>query len=229
MSRTPIKYGFEPPTELFQLAEGVRNLVDKMLVIEHSHDELVEARRAVDAIADKLAHIGRKGINARLMPDMAPGPEDERPYFAGDAARWHYNPLNPPMTLEVREGTVHGTVRLGLAYEGPPGCVHGGFVAMLLDQLLGQVNGVNGIGAMTASLSVSYLHPTPLLTELVLEAPPPKVIEDRKCITYGSISANGRVTAEAEGLFILPDFSKLVLPHLKRRPEEESDDSDSTV
>ena len=34
------------------------------------------------------------------------------------------------------DGTVSSTFDLGVAYEGPPGCVHGGVSALLLDHLL---------------------------------------------------------------------------------------------
>jgi acyl-coenzyme A thioesterase PaaI-like protein len=212
-----LRYGFEPPQDLIDLAASVRNLVEKMLVIEHSHDELVRAKADVDAIAERLSPIGRKGLNTRLSPLVEAGPEDERPYFAGDLTRWHYNPFNPPVRLEVDAGVVRATVNLGLAYEGPPGLVHGGHVAMLLDQLLGQANGIHGVAAMTGTLTVKYRRPTPLMTDLVLEATPPEVVGERKCITRGVIRVSGEVTAEAEGLFVLPDLSRVKFPHLQRR------------
>ncbi len=212
-----LRYGFEPPPDLLDLAASVRNLVEKMLVIEHSHEELVRAKAEVDAIAEKLSPIGRKGLNTRLSPLVEAGPDDDRPYFAGDLARWHYNPFNPPVRLEVEGGIVRATVNLGLAYEGPPGLVHGGHVAMLLDQLLGQANGINGVAAMTGTLTVKYRRPTPLLTDLELEATPPELQGERKCITRGSIRAGGEVTAEAEGLFVLPDMTRVKFPHLRRR------------
>jgi hypothetical protein len=54
---------------------------------------------------------------------------------------------------------------------------------------------------MTGPLSFPYRKPTPLLTELVFEARVTK-IEGRKILTHGTVSADGVVTAEAEGLFI---------------------------
>jgi len=54
---------------------------------------------------------------------------------------------------------------------------------------------------MTGTLTIRYRRPTPLLTELTFEAYVDRV-EGRKIFTHGTLSANGRLTAEAEGLFI---------------------------
>ena len=214
MSCQPFEYGLQPPAALFELAASMRNAIEKMLVIDQPHEELRRARREIDDIARRLETIGRKGSRARMLPSVDPGPEDLRPYFAGDATRWHYNPLNPPLRLEVDAGVLRGTVTLGLAYEGPPGCAHGGFISMLLDQLLGQANVLNGVPAMTASLTVRYLRPTPLLTELSFEAQPPEMIEERKYVTRGCIRWGQEVTAEARGLFVFPNSAKFDLPDL---------------
>ena len=45
-----------------------------------------------------------------------------------------------------------GVVTFGDAYEGPPGCVHGGFIAASFDEMLGFVAGATGKPGMTARL-----------------------------------------------------------------------------
>jgi acyl-CoA thioesterase FadM len=60
---------------------------------------------------------------------------------------------------------------------------------------------------MTASLTIHYRRPTPLYTDLRIEAHTDRV-EGRKVYTKGSILAGDLVTAEAEGLFIQIDFIK---------------------
>ena len=52
--------------------------------------------------------------------------------------------------------------RFGSAYEGPPGCVHGGYVAAAFDELLGAAQSLSGTQGMTADLEVDYRTPTPL-------------------------------------------------------------------
>jgi hypothetical protein len=218
MSDQGLEYGLTPPTELFELAASLRNVIERMLVIDRAHEDLRTARGQIDEIAGRLAALGRTGLEVRMFAETEPGPGDMRPYYAGDARRWHYNPVFPPMALAFGDdGILRGTVTLGLAYEGPPGCVHGGVLSMLLDQLLGQANLAHGIPAMTGSLTVRYRRPTPLRVELDLEVHPPEQVHRRKHVTRGWIRANGEVTAEAEGVFVLPDFDKRgeMLPHLR--------------
>ncbi len=65
---------------------------------------------------------------------------------------------------------------------------------------------------MTGTLSIRYRKPTPLLTELVFEAWVDRV-DGRKIFTVGKLSADGSVTAEAQGLFIAVGherFSKMI-------------------
>lgn len=207
MADAPIEYGCHPPNELFDLADAVRAVIDRMMVIEQPHAELAEAKELVDQLAERLRPLGRKGQQARMLATIEPGPDDMRPYYAGNARRWHYNPINPRMSLEFVDGSLRARVTLGLAYEGPPGCVHGGIVAMLLDQILGQSNFENGLPAMTGTLTVRYRKPTPLLQELSIEADPPELADGRKCVTRGRIRCGEIVTAEAQGLFILPNFA----------------------
>ncbi len=223
MPRQPLAYGLEPPNDLFELAHAMRSVIERMMVIDTPNEVVRGARQTLDDIARGLGAIGRRGLHVRMVPGSDPGPEDLRPYYAGDATRWHYNPIFPPVRLGFDEvGVLQGAVTLGLAYEGPPGCVHGGVLSLLLDQLLGQVNLRHGLPAMTGSLAVRYRRPTPLLTELGLEADPPERIGGRTHVTRGRIRLAGEVTAEAEGVFVLPDFETRGddLPHLRRTEVE---------
>jgi hypothetical protein len=219
MPPEPLVYGLEPPLALFDLADAVRTVIERMMVIDGSPETLAGARRVLDDVARELEIVGRKGLNVRMQADTEPGPDDLRPYYAGDATRWHYNPIFPPLTVSFdADGVLRGAVCLGLPYEGPPGCVHGGILSLLLDQILGQVNLRHGLPAMTGALTVRYRRPTPLLAPLTLEADPPAAVKGRKHLTRGRILSGGVVTAEAEGLFVLPNFETrgVVLPHLRR-------------
>ncbi|MEZ5380643.1 MAG: PaaI family thioesterase [Microthrixaceae bacterium] len=111
------------------------------------------------------------------------------------------NPLSPPMSLHLHDDQVTGTVTFGSAYEGPPGNVHGGYVAAAFDELLGSTQGLSGAQGMTAYLHTDYRSPTPLHTELTLRGWVHERVE-RKIWVRGSIHAGDRLTAECEGLFI---------------------------
>ncbi|MEK8145898.1 PaaI family thioesterase [Streptomyces sp. M10(2022)] len=106
------------------------------------------------------------------------------------------NALAPPLTLHGRDdGSIEGTVTLGLPYQGPPGHVHGGISALLLDHTLGVANHWGGPSGMTAELTLRYLRPTPLFEPLTVTGRQISV-DGSRIRTVGVISAGGR---ECEG------------------------------
>lgn len=125
------------------------------------------------------------------------------------------NPLAPPIELWREADAMRGRVTFGAAYEGPPGCVHGGFIAAAFDEVLGATQSLSGAPGMTGRLTVHYRSPTPLHTELRFEGRLESVT-GRKILTTGSLWAGEVLCAEAEGLFISVDFSKFVELKAKR-------------
>jgi hypothetical protein len=112
------------------------------------------------------------------------------------------NAIAPPLHFKLREDrSIIGETALGLQYQGPPGNVHGGIAALLLDDALGVSNFAAGAPGMTAQLTLRYRKPTPLFTPLTVRAQQLSV-DGRKIRTSGTISAHGEVCVEAEGLFI---------------------------
>ena len=61
-------------------------------------------------------------------------------------------------------------VRVPHRFEGPPGHVHGGVIATLLDEAMSKANRQYGVVAMTRQMEVDYLKPVPLRTPLTLTA-----------------------------------------------------------
>lgn len=198
----PSSYWLEPPQDLRELAAAVRVLMERMVVIDAPHEELRDARAAVNDIATRLEAIGRRGPVPRFTREV--GPDDARPFYGGNARSWDFNPINPPLAIERDGATLTARVTLGLAYEGPPRCVHGGIIAHLFDQVLGYANVVNGIGAVTGSLTVRYRRPTPLETELRFDVSA-ATVTGRKAVTRATLTAEGVVTAEGRGLFVVPE------------------------
>jgi acyl-coenzyme A thioesterase PaaI-like protein len=96
---------------------------------------------------------------------------------------------------------VEGRATFGVPYEGPPGHVHGGFLAAAFDEVLGMAQSLTGNPGMTGTLIIRYRKPTPLLKELVFEAFV-EGVEGRRILTRGTVSCDGVMTAEAEGVFI---------------------------
>ncbi|MDT4891892.1 MAG: hypothetical protein QOE97_927 [Pseudonocardiales bacterium] len=112
------------------------------------------------------------------------------------------NAVAPPVHLVSQpDDSVRGDVTLGLVYQGPPGYVHGGVSALLLDHVLGVANHVAGESGMTAQLTLRYRRPTPLFEPLEITARQ-VAVDGRKIRTVGTISARGEECVVAEGLFV---------------------------
>lgn len=148
----------------------------------------------------------------RLDENAPPVAERMDHMWAGEGVSRHdpvtgsENAIAPPLPLTGRDdGAVHGVVTLGLPYQGPPGCVHGGVGALLLDHALGVANGWAGTPGMTAELTVRYHRTTPLFEPLTVLGRQVSV-DGRKIRATGSISAGGRTRVSAEALFITEPF-----------------------
>lgn len=122
------------------------------------------------------------------------------------------NPIAEPFDIWLTEDRAYAKVTMGWAYEGPPNSVHGGFVAALFDQFLGIAQQITGQPGFTGTLSVRYMKPTPIDTELHFEGWVER-IEGRKMILKAELKADGEVKASCEGLFI--SISKEIMERLK--------------
>lgn len=127
----------------------------------------------------------------------------------GNAVVGLRNPVAPPLQIhqDYEQGIATAEFELGPRYEGPPGMVHGGVAALVLDQLLGEAGSASGSPGMTGTLSLRYRRPTPLgrLSARAWSAG----IEGYKNTIKGELyDADGNVTVEAEGLFILPRWAR---------------------
>jgi len=117
------------------------------------------------------------------------------------------NPMAPPVSFEYHADKVVSHVNFHEGYQGPPSCVHGGYVAALLDEVLGRTRHLTARNCVTGLLAVTYRKPTPLNTDLVVEA---RIVElfDRKMRVTGEITHDGVVTASAEAIFVFLDVEK---------------------
>lgn len=117
------------------------------------------------------------------------------------------NPIAPPVTYEYGDMSITAKVSFHEGYQGPPACVHGGIVAALLDDALGRTRHLTGRNCVTGSLDISYKRPTPLNSELIVEARIEEVHE-RKFIVTGEILHNGAITASAKAVFVFMNDEK---------------------
>ena len=130
----------------------------------------------------------------------------ERSPFIGRA-----NPVALPLEMTFGDGTVEARPTFGTLYEGPPGCLHGGYIAGIFDEALGAAQSFAGQAGMTGRLTIHYRSPTPLRTELHLRAWLESV-NGRKVVCKGTLHAGDRLCAEADGLFITVDPARFMDP-----------------
>jgi len=194
------------------LAQAVRELADASIRTEADDDTIQAARQEIEAITARLQARQLDGAYGIRFNADGTG----RPW--GNAVVGLRNPIAPP--LEIKRdpaGRAWSDFRLGAAYEGPPGLVHGGVAALVLDQLLGEAAGAGGKPGMTGTLTVRYRRGTPL-GDLHVEASIDRV-EGIKTFAVGSISDADGVTVEAEGVFILPRWAREAMEKQQERFE----------
>ncbi|HEY7051115.1 MAG TPA: PaaI family thioesterase [Mycobacterium sp.] len=179
------------------LTQSVRRLIDATIRTEIDRDTIARAHALIDEAADVLSRqIMPSSFGVRHM-------EDGRSFAWGNLAVGLRNPIAPPLVV-TRDptGSVRCDVDLGAAYEGPPGCVHGGMCALILDHLLGATAHRPGEPAFTGTITFRYLQPTqlgPLHAEARVDRH-----DGGKTYAIGHVADANGVTVEAEGVFIRP-------------------------
>ena len=183
-----------------RLGEAVRRLVERVVGKDTPADVMDRVATAASDAADMLEPYRRRGVHDGWAEGANSG--DPFAFFDRSPTLGQANPLAPPIVVDIVDGVVVGRARFGAPYEGPPGCVHGGFIAASFDDVLGIAQSLSGSGGMTGTLTIRYRRPTPLHEDVVFEARLDRV-EGRKIFTAGVLKGpDGDVTAEAEAIFI---------------------------
>ena len=111
-------------------------------------------------------------LSAAVPPDSAPriGSDDDgsrRVYLDHATDIGAFNTCFPEYRFDhIDAQTASGRVTFPLVYEGPPGLVHGGFVAVFFDCVMQHQNCLAGLSGKTRSLNITFRRPTPVLTDL---------------------------------------------------------------
>lgn len=195
-------------TQKRRLAAAMRKVIELLVTTEAPEDELCAAADRLERYAQRLETQPQRHITWGSPEASIAGTTGG--FFDLSPLIGLANPLSPPITLWVDGAIVRGTVVFGWAYQGPPGYVHGGLVAALFDETLGFAQSMLATPGMTGTLTVRYRKPTPLLTELRIEATVQRV-DGRKIFTEARLYAGDTLTAEAEAVFISLSASTLAI------------------
>ncbi|OBG88372.1 hypothetical protein A5699_17490 [Mycobacterium sp. E802] len=188
--------------EMFSpLSESVRSLIEAATLTAVGSEGIEASRRMIDEATGMLG--------ARQVPTLGirAGEGGARRMW-GNALTGIRNPIAPPVEFHHDgSGLVWTSLQLGPVYEGMPGIVHGGFVAMIFDHLLGEAAEAAGTAGVTGTLTVRYHRPMPI-GPLYAQARA-GVAEGRKIAVTGRMatSPGGDVIADAEGTYITPRWA----------------------
>ena len=189
--------------ERARLAEAVRTLIDAVMT---SSGEDTALLLDVAAEAERLA--ARLG-GGRETDGVAYRPRTHGEYLPRSPVVGQASPLAPRIEWDHSETALDGKPGIeahgmfGAPYEGPPGHVHGGMIALAFDEVLGIANIAAGHPGMTARLTIHYRKPTPLFHELRFRAAIDRV-EGRRIISRAELWDGDTLTAQADGLFVQP-------------------------
>jgi acyl-coenzyme A thioesterase PaaI-like protein len=193
--------------EMHRMGDALRRIVHRLHGSPAPDHELAAAADELERLAERLDAFPGGSLYEGFGEAPLAG-RDPHAFFDHSPMLGRANPLAPPIELWGDGDVMRGRATFGAAYEGPPGCVHGGYIAAAFDEVLGSAQSLGGRPGMTARLTVNYRSPTPLHTELAFAA---RVVDvdGRKTFTEGTLHAGDRLCAEGEGLFVAIDLSKM--------------------
>jgi acyl-coenzyme A thioesterase PaaI-like protein len=201
-------FGVAPLPQTIDVASRLRRVAGLVLTLEH--DDPAVARLIADLDAAERA------LTAAAPPDSRPriGPDaraDQRVYLDHSRDIGAYDPCFPEYEITVAAERAHGTVTFPLAFEGPPGVVHGGVLATFFDCVIQHHNCDLGVAGKTTSLLVEYRRPTslgvPLTFEIERAADEHRITSRARLLRDDDVCCNATMEAVAGDRAKLPAVS----------------------
>lgn len=182
-----------------RLAQATRRILEHAATTLAGDEDVARVAELIERAAEVLA----SGPHGRTYHGTAEGAVGGAPhgFISYSPVTGPLNALASIVSLESSDHEITATVTYGSAYEGPPGCLHGGLIAAIFDEVLGFAQALSGAPGMTGRLEVTYRSPTPLHQPLRITGRFDGV-NGRKIMTSGEIHAGDRLCAEAVGTFI---------------------------
>jgi acyl-coenzyme A thioesterase PaaI-like protein len=193
---------------LERLNESTRRLLHQVRATTAPPEHLAEAAAALDRVSDRLAPFAHPGpfnqgrIDGTLRKHT--DASDFRSMMPYSPVSGFLNPIAAPTEFTAQDGSVSGRAVFPVTYTGPPQSVHGGLVAATFDELLASAVIAKQMPGRTGTLTIRYRELTPIGKPVEMEAHHAGR-DGRKVFAQGEMRAGGRVTAEAEGVFVLAE------------------------
>jgi acyl-coenzyme A thioesterase PaaI-like protein len=213
-------FGVEPLPQTVTAARLLRRVTDLVLSMEDDDGDVERLITDLRAAEARLAE--RAPADARPRVGPAAASPDGRVYLDHSRDIGAFNPCFPEYAIAVEGDRATGMVTFPIAFEGPPGLVHGGFLAVFFDCVMQHHNCDAGVAGKTASLSLRYRRPAPLLTELRFVLT--RQVDDHRITSTGQLRAGdgGDLLCEAEMRSVAGN--RATLPEVSpRRPGRDVD------
>jgi hypothetical protein len=185
------------------LTDDVRELIQAALRTDADRDAIDAAWAAIRTATDVLR--SKERDETQVVRYSVGG----RPVVWSNAVIGLRNAIAPPLIIEHDDAASRcwSEFTLNGAYEGPPGWVHGGVCALVLDHVLGEAASAGLTKPLfTGTLTLRFVRGTPL-GRLRAEAAVERT-EGVKSFVSGHLSDADGVTVEAEGIFITPSWAR---------------------
>jgi hypothetical protein len=186
-------FGVEPLPQAVAIAARLRRVTSLVLALEEEDAEV----DSLVAELDRVEEVLRRRVPSDLGPRVGDAASGEgRVYLdhAGDIGR--FNACFPEYTIDVEGPAARGTVEFPIAYEGPPGIVHGGFLAVFFDCVVQHHNCDVGVAGKTTSLTLRYRRPAPVMTTLSFTLE--RLTAGERIHSSGLLAVGDKVLCEAE-------------------------------
>ncbi|WP_223426262.1 PaaI family thioesterase [Alcanivorax limicola] len=197
------------------IAAALRQINERLVRLDTDEASLRDYAARFRALADELTALPRRPqepIFRRLLARQG-SRQDVLDIMDHEIMTGQATALSPPLELWRDGDVVRGRATLGAPWQGPPGRVHGGVIALMMDILLAKTQDmVEGVG-MTGTLNLRYQAGTPLKQQIDMEGRITR-LDGRKLMAEGRFIVDGQTTVTAEGIWICANgsYARKALP-----------------
>ncbi len=205
------------PEALTRAAAQVRRLNGHLRKTKAPRALLERVEREAAALCAELAAHDHPGPYAQAGLDLSFVDQGGPPLHLTPAEFFPYspiigplNPISPLIRFEKKGDEMVAEHVFDAPWNGPPGSVHGGVIALVFDELLGCIGAVSNVGGFTGTLTIVYRSLTPIGRPIRMRSWIERT-EGVKTFVKGTMHCDfpkpDTLCAEAEGIFIRPKGS----------------------
>jgi len=195
------------PGAAFDLVDAARRLVEAVVLTDVDADERADAAARLDEVTRALS--ARRRDDALLLVRHPDGRVESLAQAAAGRLNpqalpleWVLRPTEPPPGSPVVPVEVRARCTFTASHGGSPGRVHGGVLALALDEVTGVAVRAAGASGMTVALEVSLRGAVPTGRPVDIAARYTEG-EGRKAWATGEVVVDGEPVVTARSLYVM--------------------------